>query len=66
MNFPTDLPKSKPMMNYTVASALKSSSTRLPLFRMHAVILKDESKLDVNVRVTKSSEWREGLHTPSY
>ena len=47
MNFSTDLPKSKPMVNYIVASAMKSARFRMvgtkegPCFRMHAVILKN-------------------------
>jgi hypothetical protein len=47
MNFSTDLPKRKPLVQYIVASAVRceklfpEGSKAGPIFRMHAVILKD-------------------------
>jgi len=46
MNFSTDLPKSKPLVTYIVASTMKPSdplpdnTKEIPCFRMHAVVLK--------------------------
>eukprot|EP00826_Nyctotherus_ovalis_P016248 TRINITY_DN1468_c0_g3_i1.p1 TRINITY_DN1468_c0_g3~~TRINITY_DN1468_c0_g3_i1.p1 ORF type:complete len:196 (-),score=25.44 TRINITY_DN1468_c0_g3_i1:207-794(-) len=51
MNFSTDLPKSSPMVNYIVASAIRCSRSTsgklrdLPCFRMHVVVLKDAGNL---------------------
>lgn len=51
MNFSTDLPKSKPLVTYIVASTMKSAdvfpdnSKDLPCFRMHAVVLKFKGTL---------------------
>ena len=48
MNFTTDLPKSKPLVSYIVASAVKCEKffpgceNEGPCFRMHAVILKNK------------------------
>ncbi len=47
MNFSTDLPKSKPIVSYIVASAMRCTKylpgepKEGPCFRMHAVVLKD-------------------------
>lgn len=50
MNFTTDLPKRKPVISYIVASAVKcakifpEATNEGICFRMHAVVLKNESK----------------------
>lgn len=47
MNFTTDLPKRNPLVSYIVASAVRcekffpESSKPGPVYRMHAVILKE-------------------------
>lgn len=54
MNFSTDLPKSKPLVTYIVASTMKptnlvSEHSEEPLcFRMHAVVLKDKSTFSMH------------------
>lgn len=54
MNFSTDLPKSKPLVTYIVASTMKptnpaSAHSEGPLcFRMHAVVLKDKSTFSMH------------------
>ena len=50
MNFTTDLPKRNPMVQYIVASAVRcekmfpEGSKPGPIYRMHAVILKDNQR----------------------
>lgn len=55
MNFTTDLPKRNPLVSYIVASAVRcekffpDSSKPGPVYRMHAVILKENGiKLNTN------------------
>lgn len=70
MNFSTDLPKSSPMVNYIVASAIRSSRSTpgklrdLPCFRMHAVVLKDTGNfLAVTSSKADSAERRQRTDT---
>lgn len=55
MNFTTDLPKRNPLVSYIVASAVRcekffpDSSKPGPVYRMHAVILKENGiKMNTN------------------
>lgn len=69
MNFTTELPKRNPVVSYIVASAIKCdkffpqpTKNRDPIYRMHAVILKNKSLISKFDQVKQKSSTSHELY----